>query len=923
MTVFDPSDPSLDVESPALFQGKSRPSGSSVETNIRRLSVGTLLIFVVVLAAFFWVERRLARSLTLNQEVVVPARDAAEEVDRALGELLVRQSRIAGASNLEQVEAVADRTEEETALKRVRSDVERVSAQLIEEGADIEEGYGARFGQTFESFLASDRAFLEANQLKHRQARALTASIAGMERELKVFLESASGISGKMQFEYGSAIRGIKRRLKAEGWSASVRQQVSNKVLASSSRRNMIVGDVLSLASEMNRLAGKVGLTANQDQLRSLYANELVPTRDRLALALEELRFETKGEGEIAVIAKGLEETLARLAPRVMDRESRESLVSMKQTLMASETESARLQTELGVMAHQATDLSQSLVGAAEAQSRAFDEGLRSAGATARWLLLGAIAAVLVGGILGLRSVRSSIDVLHETNEDLTRLKDELTDLNRSLEAKVEERTAALDSRNKAMRVVLDNVEQGLVTLDGDGNLESERSARFRDWFGRAESGTNFGDLLARLDDKAGTFFKMGWDEVKDGFMPLEVTLAQLPRKLSVGDRNLALDYRAVAMNDDVVERALMVATDVTEQLERQRAEAAEREFMQVFRHLMKDRASFVDFFEEAASIVRRLEELDRENDADYNGMFRAIHTLKGNCALFGLERMAEICHDVETRMVEEQSLPSAADCETIFSVWSETTDRVGQLLDDGSQARVQLDLEELQGFIEEGWAFGLPASMMSRLESWRHETVEGRLDRLADQAKALAVRLNKGDIAVNTSGGQYRLPRAKMAAFWASLAHVVRNAVDHGLERPDDRVAAGKPPQGSLELGVRGEDDELCIIVSDDGAGVSWERVEAKAAEKGLPHASQDDLVAALFCDGLSSKASVSSVSGRGVGLSAARAATERLGGRVVVVSAVGEGTSFEFRIPYASLAEVPLVEQPSLSTGTLDLSH
>lgn len=893
----------------------------TVESNLRRLSVGAVVVFAVVLVAFFWVERRLAANLSRNDEIVVPAREVAVAVKDALGELLVRQSQIAGARSLDDVNEKLDRSGPEEKLAAARARVGEVAAQLVASSGDaLEPGYPERFAATFDQFLDADDRFAQANLESQRLAEELDLAIRSVERDLKTFLESANGISGKMRFAYGSALRRIKRDLRSGGWSARVQDAVKREVLASSSRRNMIVGDVLGLASEMNRLAGKIGLVINDDQLRSLYANELVPTRDRLEVSLDELRYEVQGEKDLEGIAASLSESLAGLSQRVLAKDVPESLMSLKARRLAAERESARVQGELSETAKAATEMTRALVSAAEAQGRSFADALRAAGQAARTALFAVVALALVGGLLGVRAVRASLARLRATNEHLSRLKDELTEMNEGLEAKVMERTAALDQRNRAMRVVLDNVEQGLATFSRDGTVETERSARFDDWFGARAGGRRFAAVLTDRDPKLGSYFELAWNEVLEGIMPLEVTLEQLPRRFACGGRTLALDYRAVELGaDGVPARTLVVATDITEQLERQRAEAAQREFAQIFHHLMRDRASFLDFFEEAEAIVRRLEEPQEGSDQE---LFRAVHTLKGNCALFGLERMAELSHEVESAMIDGGRRPREDEIEEIRAVWGDTSRRIRRLLQTGTDTEARVTHAELSTVTDELRRLDVPPWLLERLESWHHEPVGARLERLGDQARGLAQRLGKGDIEVTTRGREIRLPREPLAGFWTSLAHVIRNAIDHGLEEPDARTAAGKGPRGLLEIAVEQDANEARILVSDDGAGIDWERIRVKAAAAGLPHYGRDDLVAALFADGLSSRDEVSQVSGRGVGMAAVRSAIARLGARVEVTSARGEGTTFTFRIPRGSLLVVPLTDRSDKVTGTLDLA-
>lgn len=128
---------------------------------------------------------------------------------------------------------------------------------------------------------------------------------------------------------------------------------------------------------------------------------------------------------------------------------------------------------------------------------------------------------------------------------------------------------------------------------------------------------------------------------------------------------------------------------------------------------------------------------------------------------------------------------------------------------------------------------------------------------------------------------------------------HVVRNAVDHGIETGEERVAAGKPLEPTLALKAYTSGDALVIEVADDGRGIDWNVIARKASDAGLPAHSPGDLADALFADGVSSRDVVSELSGRGVGLAAVKQACEDLGGKVEVLSRKGRGTQFLFRLP------------------------
>ncbi|MFC4060347.1 chemotaxis protein CheW [Planomonospora corallina] len=155
------------------------------------------------------------------------------------------------------------------------------------------------------------------------------------------------------------------------------------------------------------------------------------------------------------------------------------------------------------------------------------------------------------------------------------------------------------------------------------------------------------------------------------------------------------------------------------------------------------------------------------------------------------------------------------------------------------------------------------------------------------------------------TSGEEVMADKDVIEALGDPLVHLVRNSLDHGVETPERRHAAGKEPVARIHLTAASDGDAIIVEVTDDGAGIDPARVRRKAYEKGLisearaeaiPDAEAADLV---FLPGFSTAEAVSDVSGRGVGMDAVRASAERLGGTVAIESAHGSGTTVRLRLP------------------------
>jgi two-component system chemotaxis sensor kinase CheA len=189
-------------------------------------------------------------------------------------------------------------------------------------------------------------------------------------------------------------------------------------------------------------------------------------------------------------------------------------------------------------------------------------------------------------------------------------------------------------------------------------------------------------------------------------------------------------------------------------------------------------------------------------------------------------------------------------------------------------------------------------------------------VDALPRTAREVASGLGK-QVEVELRGAELELDRAILDRLADPLVHLVRNAVDHGIETPERRREAGKPPAGRLVIDARRERDHVRISVSDDGRGIDLESVRRRAVEAGILHAdlaadlAPADVAALVFRPGVSTAAAVSEVSGRGVGMDAVKATIEGLGGRVELESRPGLGTTTTLLVPItAALQRVLLVE-------------
>jgi two-component system chemotaxis sensor kinase CheA len=197
-----------------------------------------------------------------------------------------------------------------------------------------------------------------------------------------------------------------------------------------------------------------------------------------------------------------------------------------------------------------------------------------------------------------------------------------------------------------------------------------------------------------------------------------------------------------------------------------------------------------------------------------------------------------------------------------------------------------------------------IASQLQDRVTGLRMLPIETIFSRFPRVVRDIAAKLTK-DVELVVEGKETELDRSVLEEVGDPLGHLVRNALDHGIESPAERIAAGKPGRGRIHLGAKHADGMIVIYVEDDGAGMDPAVLRAKAVEKGIltgeaaAALSDGEALKIIFAPGFSTATRVTDVSGRGVGMDVVRTNIERLGGRVDVASTVGSGTRITLSLP------------------------
>lgn len=271
-----------------------------------------------------------------------------------------------------------------------------------------------------------------------------------------------------------------------------------------------------------------------------------------------------------------------------------------------------------------------------------------------------------------------------------------------------------------------------------------------------------------------------------------------------------------------------------------------------------------------------------------------------------------------ELRMSDKTIRVDAGQIDALLDIVGELVVGKNELVHLASEAEAGADPRTLAAAIRANHARTerMIAAMHRTVMSMRMVPLDRVFRRLGRPVRELAARLSR-EIDFSVRGGDTRVDKAIVDSLFEPLLHIVRNALDHGIEEGSRREKLGKPAKGQLVLTARASGDEVLIDVSDDGAGIDAGLVRRIAAERGLMPdeqlAGMDDAAIGqlIFAPGFSTADEVTDISGRGVGMDAVKVAIERLGGRISLATDAGVGTCVSLRLPAtASLMTVLIIE-------------
>jgi two-component system chemotaxis sensor kinase CheA len=469
----------------------------------------------------------------------------------------------------------------------------------------------------------------------------------------------------------------------------------------------------------------------------------------------------------------------------------------------------------------------------------------------------------------------------------------------------MEKLTRALQTERDEITAMKDNLKVGLFLMDRDFVIQGAYSKALEDVLATSElQGKNFLNLLSAsvkakeletLKDYFGMIFNRSFDQkMLDDINPLRELYYKSVE--SGDDRILDCGFAPVNRNEREV-FILGTLQDITAEKELQRQLEEEEgkrqeEMRSLFEVVQVEPGIFNDFIDDSEYEFERVNDILKDRELSTGQamveIYQSVHAIKSNALILGLEGFGKKLHGLE------EEIKTIREKETIpFEDVLHVTVELEQIMREKDKFRETID--RILAFRGGG------AGKQSE-----HVLVET----LTKASTKAAKDMNKDVRFVPREIDATALESGSRRVIKEILTQLVRNAVVHGIEEPEDRTAAGKDAQGTIHLSITLDDDKIHIRLKDDGRGLDFDKIKKRALEMRLlsedEAGSKTQLLRALFMPGFSTADTVNVHAGRGVGLSLVQDRLREVKGSVKVNTEKGKGTTFHIFIPLESNAEV-----------------
>ena len=495
--------------------------------------------------------------------------------------------------------------------------------------------------------------------------------------------------------------------------------------------------------------------------------------------------------------------------------------------------------------------------------------------------------------------------------------------------SKLKETEEALKNAAQARRIFLNNSGQGFLSFGKDLLVGPEYSAECERIFSTSPEGIPIPDLLYAEEEPVdkqnfGSNMLLIFSEEDEYKKALYLSL--LPDEFQLKEKFVTAEYKILSHDT-----MMMIFTDITDNKALEDEILTERNRLRFVVTSIRESGEFFDVLKDfrifCTETIPALFSEGTETEAVLEQIYRQVHTFKGLFGQQGFIFVPETLHGIETRLSDLKKTARIPDDQglaplrTAFnydrlvekdltiisrSLGREFLDREGQI--SISKNRIRQLENEVQGLLA-----GDPDARDSRTEKLlqairelRYISLKKSLDSHLSGALDLARRQGKQIAPSRVQGEEVMVDPEVYSPFMKSLVHVFRNAVDHGIETPDLRVETGKEEAASLTCRVTAQKGGgIVVTIADDGKGINLDKLKAMAVEKKIytreeiGRISKEKILDLIFLQDVTTRERVTTISGRGVGLSSVYHELCKLNGRVSVETEENRGTRLRFHLP------------------------
>ncbi|MGZ3693079.1 MAG: ATP-binding protein [Bdellovibrionota bacterium] len=512
-------------------------------------------------------------------------------------------------------------------------------------------------------------------------------------------------------------------------------------------------------------------------------------------------------------------------------------------------------------------------------------------------------------------------NLLASIDETYGQLEDRANTAQRTLEVSADELTQAnsrLFRMNQTFDAMLNCLGQGFLLVGRDGICLDVYSKACENLLEVAPAGKRFAEVMAVPAEKREVFRE--WLELLfQDVLDFEEFCKLGPSSFNHSKgKKISIEYRPVRDPNGDIELILAIATDLTKEFEANKKAEEMQAYAALVVSILKNKEQFRQFvfnFRQLMTECAMSLAGPSFQEQEVAKIKRDLHGLKGASGTFGMLKVQQKIHEIESGIAGAETPKNVLEylgskislLNNMFeSILRENSDVLGDLLGtEGPMRSVSVSkLREFEEILSSGaWdqeAFktklvneiiAVPCSVLFE----RYNIV------LQKTAQILGKRIRK----ISFHGRGVSLIPEDYTDLLENISHVFRNIADHGIEKSEIRLAAGKSDEGNVTVEIHepGNAKYLEIRISDDGAGIDIERLRAKLKAMGnldLANSSTEDkILDGVFLPGVTTAQALTESSGRGIGLDSVRASVLRLGGSISVSSKPGRGTSFLLRIP------------------------